>query len=463
MWVIGIVGRNSSILADRLERHLENMHVLADGTNGDMPLQTGILRCVDKFTERTKKTLRPNLMLIVVDPPASGTKNFGAIDRFSSHNPDYKWMPFWYQEKPAPDWDVFLSTESTFEDFAEAFRKLSSEPCEVQPEVARSPILTQSIFKTLNQMSDSPVIYRTNASPQSRQRNNLGEGDILSFTAVKGGTGKSTAALIGAALMTPYALDLNKRVLYLESNLGQPVAAARTWGKPPKDLMWVVTRVEEGSDPVEAVQQAIHPIGRSEEGVLGVDAVITSTTTPGWNERIAKYHDVMYSIACASAEIYDYVFIDMPPIDRSVRDDLTDRYVLPVSDKILMISDNDAAAAGNIFTFANTLITPYPGAEFPRDKMWFVLNKEGENTSFGMRQFEEIAKNVDSENHWQLTSGVPYSKELQTLTNSGISMTLQSTDVVSQAISGVLEEVYGLASGAILPKAKTKRKRFFGK
>lgn len=460
MWTTGVIGLEADTIASRLDRHFHKSKILSAGTRG---LQPGVLYCIDQ-SKKLNRAERPRMVLLVVDPPPPDSPNFLPIANFLRHHEDCHWIPFWLSEKPGHlhAGIPHMSTRSSFREAVEVFMEVTNELWQADETVLDDPVMTREVIKVLAEAESFPVAFRVGKTDAEKEAAGLGTGTVIGVTAVKGGSGKSTFSTVSSNMTTEWALDRGKSTLFIETNIGQPTVMESLWQRPTggKDILWAQTQLETGRNPIEVVEEAVADLMPVVTGSTRFKGIVTSLRQGGGDVTVKPH--LLYALACGAASIYDYVIIDTPPIDRTDRQ-FSDEFLLPASDHVIALTDCDYQSSANTFSHFAHLTLPAADAVFPRDKLWVVLNREGEHPKFDLSDLKTLAETMEGEGEpWQIAGSIPYSMELKSFVNEGARQ-VPSVASVDRAIAGILETVLGLDSMTILPDKKPVWKKKWGK
>lgn len=451
MLVVGICGRSAEDISARLSRHVTGAEFAAVGSPME-GVEVPILSMVHAASRLSRAgEPEPRMALVAVDPPRPGTELYRPLAKFLAARPDNLIVPFWLHVEP-PDVDkrAAVGSWSTYQQFATHISELTGENLTVGPNAVDDPVLTTQVASTIGRWSKQRPVYRTSATPAEREK--LGDGTVVTYTAVKGGSGKSTLALISANLLTNWGADTSASVILIDANLGQPVIAGLTWEVPRKDARWAVTQLEEGMPADDVLVEVAHPIASGARSArnLGSGGKIHAivSTLAGAGRTITYQPEAMCELVAAAARKYDYVIVDAPPIDPVVSE-LAERFVLPATDKVVLVCDSDFSSTRNALLYYDEITGHVPGLG---EHIGFVLNKLGEHSEFNASTFNELLGMYgrDTEPPWNV-GAVPYDAQLKKELNTGLQL-VPEIPGVDNAIARILETLLGEPEGAILPK-----------
>lgn len=399
----------------------------------------------------------PKMVLMVVDPPAVGSEQYHPLRKFLAARPDSHIVPFWLHTEPPADVDrrLAVGSWSTYQQLAGHISDLTGAALDVSAHTLEDPVLTPQVAAEIGRWNAQRPVYRSLASEEERERGALGGGKVIVFTAVKGGSGKSSLALVAANLLTNWGADTSETMLLIDANLGQPVIAGLTWEVPRKDIRWAVTQLEEGMPADDVLLEVAHPIaaGTRASRNLGsggkIHAVVS--TLAGAGRTISYQPEAMCELVSAAARKYDYVVVDAPPVDPVVSATLGERFVLPAADKIIFVCDSDFSGTKNALLYYDELARYVDGLG---EHIGFVLNKDGEHGEFSLDFFSSLLAQHgrDSEKPW-LLGAVPYDAQLKQEFNAGRQL-VPEIPGVDDAVARILERVLEEPEGAILAKDK---------
>lgn len=449
MLVIGVCGQSSSELSARLSRHISGVEFVSFDSavqTSEVPI-LAMVHAASKMTRQGKPD--PSMVLLAVDPPPENSDQYRPFQNFLTAKADRQVLPF--HLNTTPESRASIGTWTTYQQLADHIIETTGEYIKVADEVKDDTVLTQQISANIEQWHSKEIIYRSLASSSEREIGNLGDGVVIVVTAVKGGSGKSTIALIAANLLTNWGAETSSSTLLIDANLGQPVISGLTWEIPRKDIRWAMTQMEEGMPPDDVLAEAASPIaaGARSSGNYGshgkIHAVISSLRSAG---RTIRYQpEAMYELVTAAARKYDYVIVDAPPIDPVVSETLGERFVLPAADKVLFVCDSDFSSSENAGHYYDQITYHVQGLG---DHIGFVLNKENEHREFNMQIFSEMLSAYGRETvpPWIIGS-VPYIAKLKQEFNEGVKGVPEISEI-DNAIARILETVLGEHEGAIL-------------
>lgn len=458
MWTIAVCGTSADMLAERLARHLARHSVISPPSEHSMPLRTQIIHCVDGAARFTMdQNLRPKILLICVDPPGVAEKDFAPLEAFVSNPEERRYLPFFLSKRPSDTEDDYLASTTTFGEAAEVLTQVLQEPVSIDPDVADMPLLTGSIAELSNIKSE--INYRSLMDEATKGERGLGEGTVLVFSAMKGGTGKSIMSILASGLLTDYAMDQNKTCIALDCNIGQPSYAGYMWREPRKDIGWVLSEMENGSDPQTLIKSSVTLMG-DEAGrkIATLAGTLKGSTSP---MRRAQ-PEVLYKLVCAAASLYDYVVVDTPPLDGTNYLALGNRFIMPSADKLILIADSDHTASNNMFEYLASVTAPAPGAHLQREDVIIALNKVGEHPNHTLEMFMVHSEQFSNDSNWEIAGGIPYIAELKASRNTG-STELPSFPEINKVLANVLAAALDADPENILPSSKKTKKKLFSK
>lgn len=450
MLVIGVCGPSSTDISSRLERHVTGADFLSSKAASDS-IEIAMLSIVHHHSLAQVGDDETEMLLVVVDPPAKQDPKYTPLRKFLAARPKSQIVPF-YLHDPPPDRSC-LTGQSTFSDFKDKMLELTGEVLDVSEETKDDPLLDAATTRTILQWENTELEYRYKLDDQQKRELNLGTGMVICFTAVKGGSGKSSLALIASNLMTNWAADRSETVLLMDCNLGQPVIASLTWEEPRKDIRWAITQIEEGADPDEALDAVANPLASGArtdlklEGGGKIHAVVSTLKHAG---RVIQLRpEAMYELVAAAARKYDYVLVDTPPIDPVATEVLAERFVLPVADEIIFVCENEFGSSRNALIYHDALTEHHQGLG---DHIGLVLNKEEEHHEFDIHQLEHMCgqHGLISGSPPRVLGSVPYSGKLKRMFNEGANLVPEVPEV-DVAVASILEKVLGENEGSVLP------------
>jgi len=462
MLVVGVCGPSAADIANRLSRHITGAEFVALKT----PVENlevsvlGIVHAASTFTRQGQP--EPRTVLVAVDPPDSSAPQHLPLRKFLASRPDGQLLPFYlHTEPPEPG---CLDYNATYQDFADALEAASETRLNITGQAHMDPVITPQVSETMLTLRTRQVEYRSLVDEQKRSELAMGEGMVIVVTAAKGGSGKSTFALIAANLMTNWAADTASSVLLVDANIGQPVLVGLTWDTPRKDIRWAMTQIEAGRSPDDVLVEVAYPIAsgvrtaaRQGGGGGGKTHAIVSTLR-GAGRKITIQPEATYQLVCAAARKYDYVIVDTPPIDPTSMETLAEKFVLPAADELLFICDCEYQSTQNAFLFYDSITTSGRTRGLDRHISW-VLNKSGEHPNFDLQMMRSLAaKHGQESSPPRILGEVPYSRKLKEELNAGLNIIPELSEV-DTAVASVLGQLLGEPDGTILPQAARKKSR----
>lgn len=464
MLVIGVCGTSANEIAGRLARNVSQAEIISADTV-DKKLGAAVLSLVYHTSKLRKSGHKPpTLVVVVVDPPNKGSKDYQPLNKLLASQPDSVIIPYYlYENSPS---QAALGGDSTFQDFCDVIRNTTGFQLEVKGDPA-DRVLDMSISQTIKQWQEKELLFRSSLTDEERERHNVGAGKVITFTAVKGGSGKSSLALISANILTNWAADMQRRVLIMDCNLGQPVLVGLTWERPRKDIRWALSQIEEGVSADDVLAEVAHPLAagaktsRKLGGVGKIEAVVSRLEGAG--KTIALQPEALYELVVAASRKYDYVVVDAPPIDPTTTR-LTERFILPVSDMLLFVADSEYYSTQNAMIHYSDIAEHHSGKDWGKSA-GFILNKFGEHTQFNMEQASSLASMRDQPIN--ILGAVPYAKNLKESFNAGHKGFIPELPEVDRAIASILEKIlepeHPIASEAIVGEGKRAKRGLLGR
>ena len=447
MLYVAVVGQGAETLAGRMGRNLEKMRVVYPA-NPSASLQTALLNCMFSLEKEINSKFF-QMVMIVIDPPRKDSPDFDPIRNYLKVDERRYWIPFWLNETP-PETEAnepHLTTTSTYGDAVKIISQVTEQPFKVDEEYENSPILTRAMVRQqYDPTRQKPGVNRYGKSKDEKQKLGLGRAAVISLTAVKGGTGKSTLSLIAHRLMTEYALEHGRKALLIEADIGQPTILEAVWAKSTdgKDLTWALTQIEEGADPVDAMRKSVSNLVPKTDDSPTVQGIVT--TLRGDKEMSANFPPhLMYDLVCAAASEFDYIIIDCPPVGRVTKDSFIDPFLLPVSDSIVLVVDSNLPTITNTLEAFSVFTSPLRKESYPRERTYIVINKDDKAskiTSEGVR--DQVAAYSGDGAEWNIAGVVPHSEELWSHANKGVKHNIAAIPEIDAAVSEVMAEVLGI-------------------
>jgi pilus assembly protein CpaE len=213
-------------------------------------------------------------------------------------------------------------------------------------------------------------------------------GQLISFVSHKGGTGKSTVAVLSAAILAEAKKD--KRVLLVDGNAGQ--ASQRTilemrqnspsiadlWDRPfsAAGFRDVISRVE----------------GTNLDVLLGPARLQDSSP-------IHITPDLYHKCIDVALTQYDYVLLDTPVAQVLGREPIMERLVLPYSDQLVVIVAPLNETISNNKDWLTVVTSPMAtsgGANFDKSRVRIVLNRYSDDVGWSI----EGVKGLFAEYPW---------------------------------------------------------------
>lgn len=466
MLVIGITGQVSEEIASRLRRHIIGAEFLLPSTTSyshDVELMSIAYKAAEQEQSNGEAQ---TILLIGIDMPDKGDELYAPYQNFLDANSNRYILPFNIRSQSSET--PYLSIGTTYSDFIDMVHELTGYSLKISGPVHNEPVYTHAVTENFDRWSNYMPKYRGFLNTEELDASGLGKGVVLVFTAVKGGSGKSSLSLLASNILTNWGADRSSKVLLIDANLGQPVIAGLTWETPRKDVRWAITQIEEGVSPDDVLLEVAHPIaadvsaGRRSLGSGGkINAIISTLVNAG--PRISLRPEALYELVTAAARVYDYIIVDTPPID-ATNSDMADKFVLPIADKLVFVCEAEFSSTKNTFLYYRSLVEETPELS---DIIGFVLNKFQNKDEFTMDTLSSVAQELTSmlelgEGKPLMLGTVPFVPTMKSEFNAGANIVPEIPEI-NQPLAGILEKVLGEEEGTFLVKSSKARGGLFRK
>jgi cellulose biosynthesis protein BcsQ len=252
-------------------------------------------------------------------------------------------------------------------------------------------------------------ISKISSRSAPRQRKQGEPVKVIAITVPKGGTGKTSTSVNGAAIL---AQATGKRVLYVDAN-AQQADGADLLAAPP-NAPTIVDLTKDGSQLIDRsrVMAAIAPIpGRNMSALFGPR-----------DPRQANPLIITPQLYCEAIDAvmgdFDYILIDSPIAE--IFREMIDQFVLTKADFILCAITPDVKAVENTYKWLTATSLPQHAgaAAYPADQVGWFLNRFEDDVAFEEQGAVEALSRPDT-SQWRYLGKVPDLKAVRRAGNLG--------------------------------------------
>lgn len=240
------------------------------------------------------------------------------------------------------------------------------------------------------------------AAPPARAR--AGRGRVLCICSYKGGSGKTTTALLAAATLGRAAAETGRRVALVDANTAQSSISTVLQQRAPRTIL---NLVRTGVDEAQVAEALTHVPEASLDVLFGAPDLRRADgrlITPALYRRVV-------SVLRAS---YDYVIVDTP-VAEAIDKDVFDDFVLPEASDLVVVVDPNRETIENNLDWLDIISDPMlaGGRDFPAERIGVLLNRATPDQDWN------AATVSDQFRRWQFLGAVPSSATVQRAANNG--------------------------------------------
>jgi MinD-like ATPase involved in chromosome partitioning or flagellar assembly len=285
-------------------------------------------------------------------------------------------------------------------------------------------------------------------APPARAR--AGRGRVLCICSYKGGSGKTTTALLAAATLGRAAAETGRRVALVDANTAQSSISTVLQQRAPSTIL---NLVRTGVDEAQVARALTHVPEAALDILFGAPDLRSADgklITPVLYRRVV-------SVLRAS---YDYVIVDTP-VAEAIDKDLFDDFVLPEASNLVVVVDPNRETIENNLDWLDIISDPMlaGGRDFPAERIGVLLNRATPDQDWN------AATVSDQFRRWQFLGAVPSSGTVQRAANNGRLLSEVDPEV-DRALRGALHLLTGdpdLAPSAARPAGPGRVRALLGR
>jgi MinD-like ATPase involved in chromosome partitioning or flagellar assembly len=286
------------------------------------------------------------------------------------------------------------------------------------------------------------------APPPARAR--AGRGRVLCICSYKGGSGKTTTALLAAATLGRAAAETGRRVALVDANTAQSSISTVLQHRAPSTIL---NLVRTGVDEAQVARVLTHVPEAALDILYGAPDLRSADgklITPVLYRRVV-------SVLRAS---YDYVIVDTP-VAEAIDKHLFDDFVLPEASNLVVVVDPNRETIENNLDWLDIISDPMlaGGRDFPAERIGVLLNRATPDQDWN------AATVSDQFRRWQFLGAVPSSGTVQRAANNGRLLSEVDPEV-DRALRGALHLLTGdpdLAPSAARPAGPGRVRALLGR
>ncbi len=323
-----------------------------------------------------------------------------------------------------------LKADAGLADLFEILNKLTQGEQVSTSQLSNFPLLSEEEIENIYSSQKFVGTYRAKINTK---------GNVICFSAYKGGVGKSTLSLQAGRLLADIA-DGFKKIMVIDANLGQPSLAGLINAEVPYyTIDHMCSRINAGEDPIKVINESAYNIGENDKNnklrfLFGIRDNVSTSIKNITIESFRKLID-------AASEMNDYVIVDTSPAD--VHSGTDDAYLLSLGDYYVWIVANSVSGINQLYDYLNKSAID----KIPDEKILIVLNKEGEVEGLTINEIEDIgammAMHGKESPYKVFKKPIPYSEKIISSGAYGTTDLIIQDDDLDVVLQEILEEILG--------------------